>query len=339
MKVFAFTVAAVAAIANLPSALGWWDNGHMMVGEVATQLMAPADVETIKTVLTEWEKDFPNTNTITNAAIWADLVKCKSVSSFCTSPSSPSFAMMDLWHYIDLPVNVNGDKWKGQEPSVALFADNLDGVSIEFMEKAMASFATTKSNWAANLLLRQFIHIFGDSHQPLHTVAGVSADLPGGDGGGNSYVFATPCGFSNLHALWDAAGGEYSMNNWAEKMEFTPQLVANATELISWLPAIADPLNFDQYKDLSFSAFSTAMTGTNGALKNVILDSYSYANNVVYSGLDLTFNSAQRVPCPSQSYVDWAANVSKFRIAVGGKRLAVILTQFARQIRTLGLAK
>ncbi|GAB9465210.1 hypothetical protein Gpo141_00002626 [Globisporangium polare] len=338
MKVFALAVAAVATLANFPSALGWWDNGHMMVGEVATQLMAPADVATIKSVLTTWEKDFPKTDTITTAAIWADLVKCKSESSFCTSKLTPSFAMMDIWHYIDLPTNVDGSKWKGQEPGLQLFADNLDGLSIDFMEKAMASFATTKSNWAANLLLRQFIHIFGDTHQPLHAVGGVSPGLPGGDAGGNTYKFVTPCAFSNLHALWDAAGGEYSLNNWEEEMPFFDELVANATELISWLPSISDPLNFDQYKNLEFKDFSTAMVAKSG-LRNVILDSYSYANNVVYRGLDLTFNSAQRVPCPSKAYVDWAANVSKFRIAVGGKRLAVVLTQFAKQLRFLELAK
>uniref|UniRef100_K3WV32 Uncharacterized protein n=1 Tax=Globisporangium ultimum (strain ATCC 200006 / CBS 805.95 / DAOM BR144) TaxID=431595 RepID=K3WV32_GLOUD len=339
MKVLALATTAVAAFVNLPSAFGWWDNGHMMVGEVATQLMDPKDVQTIHSVLTTWEKDFPNTDSITTAAIWADLVKCKSVSSFCTSSSTPSFTMMDTWHYINLPANVNGDKWKGQEPSVALFADSLEGDSIDFMERTMASFATTKSNWAVNLLLRQFIHIFGDTHNPVHTLGGISPSLNGSDAGANAWRFASPCAFSNLHALWDAAAGEYSLNNWNETMDFTPQLVANATELISWLPSLADPLNFDQYKDLSFSAFSTAMTGTNGVLKLVALDSYSYGNSVVYSGLDLTFNSAQRVPCPSKSYIDWAATVAKFRVAIGGKRLAVVLTQFARQIRTLGLAQ
>uniref|UniRef100_K3WV30 Uncharacterized protein n=1 Tax=Globisporangium ultimum (strain ATCC 200006 / CBS 805.95 / DAOM BR144) TaxID=431595 RepID=K3WV30_GLOUD len=316
MKVFSVAVApAIAAIVNLPFTLGWWDNGHMIVGEIAGLLMDPADAATIETVT------------------------CKSVASYCASPFTPSFSMMDTWHYIDLPLNVNGDKWKGQDPSVALFADSFDGLSLDFMEKVMTTLATTSSTWAVNLVLCQFIHIFGDSHQPLHTVGGVSADLPGGGGGGNSYVFATPCAHSNLHALWDAAGGEYSLNNRAPNIDdIKPTLRANATELITWLPAISDPLNFDQYKDMPFSAFSAAMTGTNGALKNVILDSYKYANNAVYNGLDLTFNSAKRVPCPATSYTDWVASVAKLRIATAGKRLAVVLTQFARQIRARNLA-
>ncbi|GAB9465209.1 hypothetical protein Gpo141_00002625 [Globisporangium polare] len=338
MKFSAVTVAAVAAIANLPTAFGWWDNGHMMVGEIAKQLMAPADVVTIQNVLSAWDKDFPNTSTITTAAIWADQVKCKSVAPYCASPLTPSFSMMDDWHYMDLPYNVDGTKWKNVDASLALFADSLGGLAINFLETAFTTMTSTKSNWAANLLLRQFIHIFGDTHQPLHAVGGVSPGLPGGDAGGNTYKFVTPCAFSNLHALWDAAGGEYSENNWAvDTSAVLPKVAANATELISWLPAITDSLNFDQYKSLDFKAFTTAMVANNG-LRNVFLDSYSFADNVVYKGLDLTINAAGYTPCPSASYVAWAADVSKFRIAVGGKRLAVVLTQFAQQLRSRGIA-
>ncbi|GAB9465208.1 hypothetical protein Gpo141_00002624 [Globisporangium polare] len=337
MKIAAITVATVAAVTNLPTAFGWWDNGHMLVGQVATQLMAPADVDTIKTVLTSWEKDFPNTNTISTAAIWPDLIKCKSKTATCQSDYSPSFSMMDTWHYIDLPANVDGSKWKGQEPGLQLFADNLDGLSIDFMEKAVTTMNTTLSVWATNLVLRQFIHVFGDSHQPLHTVGGISPGLPKGDAGGNTYKFASPCAFSNLHALWDAAAGELSQNNWSkDTTAIMPALEANATELIGWLPAISDPLNYEQYKDLSYPDFLTTMVAKNG-LRNMILDTYSFAGNVVYSGLDKNFNSGGFVPCPTKSYIEWAANVSKFRIAVGGKRLAVILTQFAKQIRAKGI--
>ncbi|KAF1318019.1 hypothetical protein FI667_g10784, partial [Globisporangium splendens] len=329
---------AVATLAHLPTALGWWDNGHMLVGQVATQLMAPADVTTINSVLEHWKDDFPNTNTITTTAIWPDLIKCKSKTATCQSPNSPSFSMMDTWHYMDLPAHVNGSKWKDQDPSLDLFKDNLDGLSYDFLEKAMTSFATTKSIWAANLLLRQFIHIFGDSHQPMHTVGGISDKLPGGDVGGNKYTFQSPCGFSNLHALWDAAGGEYSQNNWSpDTSAILPALEANATELIGWLPSLADPLNYEQYKDVSYADFQTAMVKNSG-LRNMILDTFSYAQTVVYPTLDKNFNAAGNVPCPTKEYIDWTATVAKFRIAVGGKRLAVILTQFAKQIRTLKLA-
>ncbi|TYZ67320.1 hypothetical protein PybrP1_012651, partial [[Pythium] brassicae (nom. inval.)] len=199
----------------------------MMVGEVASQLMDKADIATLESVLSAWDDDFPNTSQIRTAAIWADLAKCTKQVSYCMSPLTPSFGMMDVWHYIDLPTNVDGSKWKGQEPGLQLFADNLDGSSIQLMEGVFTTFTSTKSLWTANLALRQFIHVFGDTHQPLHAVGGVSPELPGGDAGGNTYAFKTPCLASNLHALWDMAGGEYSLNNWNLTMPFLPALEAN----------------------------------------------------------------------------------------------------------------
>lgn len=97
MKVFAASIAATAAVTSmgfLPTAHGWWDNGHMLVGEVATQLTAPADVATIESILSKWDEDFPNTGEITTSAIWMDIIKCTSVSSYCQSALSPSITSM-----------------------------------------------------------------------------------------------------------------------------------------------------------------------------------------------------------------------------------------------------
>ena len=49
------------------------------------------------------------------------------------------------------------------------------------------------------------IHYVGDIHQPLHAVAEVDATYPKGDMGGNKeYLPSTPCGATNLHAVWDS---------------------------------------------------------------------------------------------------------------------------------------
>ncbi|RLN90990.1 hypothetical protein BBJ28_00010692 [Nothophytophthora sp. Chile5] len=339
MKVFATGFATTAVVAStLPTAHGWWDNGHMLVGEVASQLMDAADVTTIQSVLAKWEDDFPNTAELATAAIWPDLVKCTAVSSYCASTSSPSFTAMNDWHYIDLPVNINGDKWNNKDADLTLFNDALDGDAVSVIESTLKSFKTTKSNWAANLMLRNFIHIFGDLHQPLHTVAGISAEFPEGDGGGNSEYFVSPCAFSNLHALWDGAGGIYSLNDWALNIDdFKPTLQSNATELIALLSSIPDELNFAQYESMTYNNFYTAMV-TNSVLREVVLDTYSYANTTVYADLDLNVTSSGDYPCPSDAYMAMAGNVAKLRIATGGSRLAVILKHFAAQLRKLGLA-
>ncbi|KAJ8571829.1 hypothetical protein ON010_g5006 [Phytophthora cinnamomi] len=245
---------------------------------------------------------------------------------------------MSDWHYIDLPVNISGGKWEDKDADLTLFSDTMGGDAVSVIEGAIKSFKTTKSSWAANLFLRNFIHIFGDLHQPLHTVTGISEAFPDGDGGGNSEYFVSPCAFSNLHAIWDAAGGLYSLNDWALDIDdFKPTLQSNATELIALLPNISDSLNFAQYDNVTFDTFYTAMV-TNSALREVVLETYAYAESAVYSGINLNATSSGDYPCPSESYMTMAGTISQKRIAIGGSRLAVILKHFAAQLRVLGLA-
>ncbi|KAG2788103.1 hypothetical protein JG687_00007813 [Phytophthora cactorum] len=341
MTIFAAGIAATAMIASagfLPTAHGWWDNGHMLVGEVAKQLMNEADVVTIESILSKWNEDFPNTGEITTSAVWMDLIKCTSVSSYCQSPLSSSITSMSDWHYIDLPVNINGEKWEDKDADLTLFEDTMGGEAVSVIEGALKSFKTTKSSWAANLFIRNFIHIFGDLHQPLHTVAGVSEAFPKGDGGGNSEYFVSPCAFSNLHAVWDAAGGLYSLNNWALDIDdFKSTLQSNATELITLLPNISDTIDFSQYENVAYNELYTTLV-TNSVLREVILETYSYADTVVYNGLDLNATSSGNYPCPSSSYLAMAGEISQKRIVIGGSRLAVILKHFAAQLRANGLA-
>ncbi|OWZ21712.1 hypothetical protein PHMEG_0003705 [Phytophthora megakarya] len=335
MKVFAATVIT----ALLPATHGWWDNGHMLVGEVATQLMATTDVATIESILSKWNDDFPNTGEIITTAVWMDIIKCTSESSTCTISTSPSVTSMSDWHYINLPLNINGEKWKDKDADLTLFDDIMGGDGMSVIEGAVKSFKTTKSKWAVNLLLRSFIHIFSDLHQPLHTVAGISETFPEGDGDGNTESFVPPCPFNNLHAVWDAAGGLYSLNKWNVSIDsFRPTLESNASELIALLPSISDNLTFSQYENVTFNELSTALV-SNSVLREVTLETYNYANTIVYSNLDLNATTSGSYPCPTASYYAMAGEISQQRITLAGSRLAVILKHFATQLRELGLAK
>ncbi|KAG3120213.1 hypothetical protein PI124_g385 [Phytophthora idaei] len=340
MKVFLASFAATAVVSTgfLPTTQGWWDNGHMLVGEVTKQLMDEADVTTIESILSRWDEDFPNTGEITTTAVWMDIVKCTAESSTCLTPASPSITSMSDWHYINLPLNINGDKWEDKDTDLNLYDDIMGGDGISVIEGVVKSFKTTKSKWAANLFLRNFIHIFGDLHQPLHTVAGISEAFPKGDGGGNSETFTSPCAFSNPHAVWDAAGGLYSLSKWSLNIEsFRLTLERNASELIALLPSVQDNITFSQYENGTYNELYTALV-TKSALREVALETYSYANTIVYSNLDLNATSSGTYPCPSSSYLAMAGEISQKRIAIAGSRLAVVLKHFAAQLRVLGLA-
>ncbi len=52
-------------------------------------------------------------------------------------------------------------------------------------------------------MLRFFIHMVGDFHQPLHVTSRCTKEMPECDAGGNKFVIkGSP---KELHALWDQA--------------------------------------------------------------------------------------------------------------------------------------
>lgn len=62
------------------------------------------------------------------------------------------------------------------------------------------------------LFARYVVHLAGDIHQPLHSVALFNKTYPKGDLGGNSHkVILTNTSISNFHSYWDA--GAYILQN------------------------------------------------------------------------------------------------------------------------------
>uniref|UniRef100_K3WV34 Uncharacterized protein n=1 Tax=Globisporangium ultimum (strain ATCC 200006 / CBS 805.95 / DAOM BR144) TaxID=431595 RepID=K3WV34_GLOUD len=102
------------------------------------------------------------------------------------------------------------------------------------------------------------------------------------------------------------------------------------------LPTIEDSLNLEQYSYLSYSDFIVALSH-GFAFKNLILGSYQLCVDFVYPKLNLTYDAAGYVACPSDAYVAKAISIAKRHIALGGERIAALLTHLAAQLRTLGL--
>jgi hypothetical protein len=73
--------------------------------------------------------------------------------------------------------------------------------------------ANIKKNTAERALFARYaIHLAGDIHQPLHSVALFNETYPKGDLGGNSHkVILTNGSTSNFHSYWDA--GAYILQN------------------------------------------------------------------------------------------------------------------------------
>lgn len=330
-------IAATAAVALTASPVqAWWDNGHMLVGEVASMLMDKGDVATIENVLSAWNADFPNTAQIATAAIWADLLKCSSNQPYCNTTEVPSFNAMDKWHYVNLPLFANGAAW-GDVTGLDLFAESFGGDAGDVVDLFLRTFTTSKSLFAANLALRQLIHIHGDVHNPMHAVGAADADNVAGDAGGNFRRFVRNCvgTAGNLHALYDSAGGEYT-ENWSPTFN-TAVLEPEATALIKRLAILADPINMDSLKSLAtYKEFYDAFT-KESYFKQFIIESHTVARTYIYPQLNTTYvgvvNGRNVIDCPSSDYIAHTVNISKDRIALAGKRLSIILTQVAKQLR------
>ncbi|OQR96160.1 hypothetical protein ACHHYP_16953 [Achlya hypogyna] len=318
----------------------WWDGGHQTTAEIASQLMAADDVRTINGVLGLWNDEFPNTGEVSTAVIWPDLLKCSSTSAtYCPSPLKPSLNAMDNWHYINVPLNVDGSDWHGLTTADvdALVKASFDGLALDVMTKALATMKTTQSTWSANFVLRYFLHAFTDIHQPLHTAAGISAALPAGDLGGNKYKFRQPCVATNLHAVWDSAAGEYS-TNWTPDMvpgsAARAALSQNASALIAKFANSTDAVDYARWANVSYADF---VAGMKIVFPLTIIDSYKAAREYVYTDMSLDLDAKGTVECPSVSYQRRLVQVVERQFYVGGSRLAVVLTQFARQLRSLNL--
>ncbi|RHY14704.1 hypothetical protein DYB38_012523 [Aphanomyces astaci] len=337
-------VSVLSVLATVVSVQAWWDNGHQLVGEVATQLLAKEDVATIQSVLGTWNDDYPNTGEITTATIWADLIKCESVkSTYCPSPTKPAVRYMDDWHYVNLPTNVNGSDWHGltSKDVDLLIKAILDGRGLYTLQQSLRTIAKSKSAWSANFVLRFFLHVFGDVHQPCHSTVGISDKFPDGDVGGNLYRFVQPCSASNLHAIWDNAAGTFTSNWHPTSLPGSPDrlaLTANATALLQKYADKPDVLNYAQYAKLSYADFTKAVA-TDKVLEKTFLETYDVARSVVYVGLDLTNWTESKVACPSAAYQATLVATVEARIVLAGKRMAVVLAQFAKQFRAQGLAQ
>ncbi|ETV68531.1 hypothetical protein H257_15520 [Aphanomyces astaci] len=307
----------------------------MLGGEIATQSMATKDVETLHLLLRQWDRDFPNTGDVTTACIWADLLKCNSVvTTYCPSSLTPSWSLYNAWHYVNLPVALPPSRLPNPVDPAALLASSLDGSANHVLTGIFETLRTTHSPWTANHALRLFLHVFGDVHNPLHAAAGVSARFPRDDAGGNSFVFRKPCVTTNLHAMWDSLAGVYGSVNWSPDMttDSADRRAINHS-VAAAICRLGGSVESQQVK---------ACVDGSAYLTQLFVESHDVAARDAYTGLNLTCDIASsvrtcQVACPSDAYQHQVVGTAEAQLVRGGTRLAVILTQFARQLRQLKL--
>ena len=195
-------------------------------------------------------------------------------------------------HYINLPISLDGT-------STSDVANDPSNV-VAAIRQCISTLQSTNANLTDQATsLRYLLHFVGDIQQPLHCIAAVWASLPSGDRGGN--LFNLNGNWSNLHFLWDDGGGYL------------------------W-DSISRPLNDASQATLSNKAAAieadypySASVGTIPDPMDWAVEGQGLAQTVCYVGI--TLNST-----PSTAYLNAAQATTEQRMAIGGQRLAKLLS-------------
>ncbi|HTY25213.1 MAG TPA: S1/P1 nuclease [Desulfomonilaceae bacterium] len=193
-------LSGICFLMTTTTGLAWNKSGHMISAAIAYADLKernPAVITKIIEVLKQhpdfqsmWsdqlsQVDDPDLCLIMLAARWPDDIK-KQTHKY------------NHWHYVNIPYRpgTNGVLIPQGESIVTAFPDKL---SI-----AKSQSANDKDRAVA---LCWMLHLIGDVHQPLHTIALITEQFPGpkGDEGGNLFFIRERPNSStkDLHALWD----------------------------------------------------------------------------------------------------------------------------------------
>jgi len=195
-------------------------------------------------------------------------------------------------HYIDIPISLDGYPTNGvvNDPSNVVVAIRSCIITLQDPTQSLSNQATA---------LRFLIHFCGDITQPLHCSTGVTTNQPAGDAGGNSFNLTGT--WSELHALWDAGGGYLSDSVTRPFTAASQAIITNKAAAVeaaypysASIGSIPDPMPW-------------------------ALEGRGLAATVSYVGIT---NGTS----PTASYLATAQSTTVQRMAIGGQRLAKLLS-------------
>lgn len=180
-------IASIACFACPRHVHAWFDTGHMVVAEIAYRNLDPEARRRVGALLSAVNLD-QRTNEFRTASCWADDHKTREDG---------------VWHYINWFIKPDGSPGKGQP-----LKENVVWAISKFRSQLGDR---NERDAVRGQALVWLLHLVGDCHQPMHSVARESATAPNGDRGGNDFPIVSPSFISppvrNLHFLWDSGGG------------------------------------------------------------------------------------------------------------------------------------
>ena len=183
----------VVLLAGAPSAAHAWSaRGHMMVGDIAAQLLTPSATVAVSELLRDdlgADGKPSGRSTLGQVSVWPDELR-----------ATPEQRATGAYHFDDVPICGVPDKAK-------YCPDGLCG-TVWFKKQVAVLKDPSQPSRARNEALKWIVHLAGDLHQPLH-------ESDNNDRGGNDVQITflgkradnpvngnTPSPY-NLHTAWD----------------------------------------------------------------------------------------------------------------------------------------
>ena len=213
----------LALLLSVSTAQAWNANGHKMTAEIAFNQLSPDQQQHVAAILRahpRFNEDFAAAMPaeiargseseiilwlFRQASIWSDLVPN-------ISEAVRARYHRGTWHYINLPVYLTEQDEKtldGKlEHNMSMRFDPPLRQNLNVIQALQGNLRVWRDEDATAadqaVALCWILHLTGDVHQPLHTVALFSGNyFPDGDRGGNDIRIEQVPDSSNLHAVWD----------------------------------------------------------------------------------------------------------------------------------------
>ena len=209
---------AVLILLLLPMHVHAWNKtGHFVVASIAYDNLTASTKMRVDALLAQ-HPDFPKwtmgipaahkgKTAFVRASAFPDDIKSDPRFFDAGDPPTPEIPGLPVgsnkrnreWHFTNVPFTI--DNTPTVPPPMPNALTKLqDFESLGIFQTQMQVF-----------VLPWLIHLAGDVHQPLHTLALFRQDLPNGDRGGNDIQML---GGGNLHAFWDDRMGTITSNNF-----------------------------------------------------------------------------------------------------------------------------
>ncbi|SBT72442.1 p1/s1 nuclease, putative [Plasmodium malariae] len=297
----------------IKSIAGWSDEPHMIISQIAYDILTPHHQSILDRI---FEKSYDDKlRSPIKAAVWPDAIKPidpRRAPYQFTVRRNEILDIFNDWHYVKEPYNPTGIYLSPYDMYAHKGKNTASGIT-KHIYKTLVGVGRrnlTGTYYSYNFYLRFFIHVFGDIHQPLHTINFFNSHLTSGDKGGNLITVTFGKLVGNIHYLCD------NVFNSRKKKWFnsTPQDIKKlADKLTTTYPRTLFP------RQLRIPSDKVSY------IDEIVSESHRLAIDYVYRQLPAPIlTKCRQFPVPKH-FITQLKKILNKQIAIAGYRLAEYL--------------